>query len=94
MYRHKKLLKLRKKIDILDKKIFYLIKKRTHIVKHMLFLKENKNQIVDRKRINEILRNIKKKSIKNKIDPKITKRVWRSMIYSYIDFERRYFKKK
>jgi chorismate mutase len=71
-----------------------LIRKRTNLVKAVIKLKKFKNQIVDRKRINEILRNIKKKSIKNKIDPKITKRVWRSMIYSYIDFERRYFKKK
>ena len=43
---------------------------------------------------NNILRNIKKKSIKNKIDPKITNRIWKNMILSYIDFERRNFKKK
>ena len=90
----KKLNTLRKKIDIIDNLLLNLIRKRTNLVKAVIKLKKFKNQIVDRKRINEILRNIKKKSIKNKIDPKITKRVWRSMIYSYIDFERRYFKKK
>ena len=90
----KKLNILRKKIDIIDNLLLNLIRKRTNLVKAVIKLKKFKNQIVDRKRINEILRNIKKKSIKNKIDPKITKRVWRSMIYSYIDFERRYFKKK
>jgi len=84
----------RNKIDKLDNKIFYLIKKRTHVVKFMLSLKKNKNQIVDRKRINIILKNIKKKSLKNKIDLKITTRIWKSMIWSYIDYQRRNFKKK
>ena len=63
------------------------------LVKNVLKLKENKNQIVDKKRINKILKNIKEKSIKSKIDPKITKRIWQNMIYAYIDFERRNFKK-
>ena len=55
----KKLRIARNKIDQLDKKIFYLIKKRTKIVKFMLSLKGFKKQIVDYKRINEILKNIR-----------------------------------
>ena len=90
----KKLLNARNKIDQLDKEIFYLIKKRTTIVKYMLSLKGFKKQIVDHKRINEILNKIKNKSIKNGIDPKITSRIWKSMIWSYVDFQRRNFKKK
>ena len=90
----KKLQIFRNKIDQLDKKIFSLIKKRTEIVKYMLSLKKFKNQIVDHKRIKKILGDIKKQSIKNKIDPKITKRIWKSMIWSYVDFQRRNFKKK
>ena len=90
----KKLLIARNKIDQLDKKIFDLIKKRTTIVKYMLSLKGYKNQIVDHKRIKEILKKIKNKSIKNGIDPKITSRIWKSMIWSYVDFQRRNFKKK
>ena len=50
-------------------------------------------EIVDKKRISIILKNIKNKSIKNKIDPKITNRIWRNMILAYIDFEKRNFKK-
>ena len=84
----------RKKINRLDDKIFYLIKQRTQVVKHMLSLKKFKKQIVDQKRINVILKNIKNKSIKNGIDPKITTRIWKSMIWSYVDFQRRNFKKK
>ena len=53
-----------------------------------------KKQIVDHRRINEILKNIKKKSIKNGVDPKITARIWKSMIWSYVEFQKRNFKKK
>ncbi len=90
----KKLKVARIKIDQLDRNIFNLIKKRTQIVKYMLGLKQFKNQIVDHKRINEIIKNIKNKSIKNKIDPKITTRIWKSIIWSYVDFQKRNFKKK
>ena len=90
----KKLKKARGKIDALDSRIFELIKQRTNVVKKMLKLKESKNQIVDQKRIKGILRKIKKKSIKNNIDPKITARIWRSMIWSYVDYQKRKFNKK
>ena len=90
----KKLIKARKNIDKVDSKIFNLIKKRTKIVDHMLSLKKQKSQIVDRKRINVILKNLKNRSIKNGIDPKITIRIWTSMIWSYVDYQRKNFKKK
>ena len=90
----KKLHLARNKIDQLDKIIFKLIIKRTRIVKHMLSLKEYKNQIVDHKRINTILKNVRNKSIKNGIDPKITRRIWTSMIWGFVDFQRKNFKKK
>ena len=90
----KKLKKARNKIDQIDNNIFNLIKKRTKIVKYMLNLKEYKNQIVDQKRIKIILKKVKVKSIKNRIDPRITNRIWKSMIWSYVDFQRRNFKKK
>ena len=90
----KKLDKLRKKLDNLDNSFIKLIKKRTSLVKQVLELKESKKQIIDRKRIKFILNKIRKKSLNNKIDPKITNRIWKNMIWSYIDFEKRKFKKK
>ena len=90
----KKLSKIRSELDKLDNSFIRLIKKRTNLVKKVLALKENRDQIVDKKRIKIILNNIKKKSLKNKIDPKITSRIWKNMIWSYIDYERRNFKKK
>ena len=92
--KRKKLSKIRSQLDKLDNSLIKIIKKRTNLVKKVLKLKENKNQIVDQKRIQSILRNIKKKSLKNNIDPKITNRIWKHMIWAYIDFERRNFKKK
>ena len=85
---------LRRKLDLLDNKLIKLIKIRTNIVKDVLKLKTYKHEIVDKKRISLILKNIKKKSIKNNIDPKITNKIWKNMILSYIDYERRNFKKK
>ena len=90
----KKLNIIRKKLDILDNSLISIIKKRTLLVKDVLKLKEYKNEIVDKKRINKILKNIKKKSIQNEIDPRITRRIWINMIYAYINFEKRNFKKK
>ena len=90
----KKLNLLRKRLDIIDNKLLKTIKLRTEIVKKVLFLKEYKKEIVDKKRINIILKKIRKESIKKNIDPKITKRIWQNMIWSYINFERRKFKKK
>ena len=90
----KKLNLIRIKLDKLDNKLLDLIKYRTSLVKEVLKLKEFKKEIVDKKRINFILNKIKKKSKKLYIDPKITNRIWKNMIWSYIDYERRNFKKK
>tara|TARA_B100001094_G_scaffold120975_1_gene116722 strand:- start:430 stop:720 length:291 start_codon:yes stop_codon:yes gene_type:complete len=90
----KKLDLLRVKLDSLDDDLLKLIKKRSNLVNEVLKVKIYKNEIIDQKRIDFILKKIKKKSIKSKIDPKITNRIWRNMIWSFIDYEKRNFKKK
>ena len=90
----KKLNILRRKLDKLDNKLIDIIKVRTNLVKEVVKLKEYKNEIVDKKRISIILKKIKKKSISKNIDPKITNRIWKNMIWSYINYERKVFKKK
>ena len=92
--KRKKLSNIRFELDKLDNSLMKVIKKRTNLVKKVLALKDRKNQIIDQKRIKKILNNIKKKSLKNNIDPKITNRIWKNMIWAYIDFEKRNFKKK
>ena len=56
----KKLSKIRFELDKLDNSLIKIIKKRTYLVKKVLKLKNKKNQIVDQKRIQTILKNIKK----------------------------------
>ena len=90
----KKLDLLRVKLDRLDNDLLKLIKKRSNLVNEVLKVKIYKNEIIDQKRIDFILKKIKKKSIKSKIDPKITNRIWKNMIWSFIDYEKRNFKKK
>ena len=90
----KKLAIIRNKLDKLDNSLIKIIKQRTILVKKVLKLKDKKKQIVDKPRIKKILNNIKKKSYSNKIDSKITLRIWKNMIQAYINFEKRNFKKK
>ncbi len=85
---------IRSKLDKLDNKLLSLIKYRSNLVKEVLKLKEFKKEIVDKKRINFILKKINTKSKKYNIDPKITQRIWKNMIWAYIEYERRNFKKK
>ena len=90
----KKLDKIRIKLDRLDNELLSVIKKRTYLVEEVLKLKEFKKEIIDKKRISFILKKISKKSKKYKIDPRITDRIWKNMIWSYINYEKRNFKKK
>ena len=88
------IIKIRKNLDLLDNKLLNLIKKRTVFVNNILQNKSSKNQIVDKKRIKIVLKNIKKKSLKKNIDVKLAQMIWKAMIRAYIDFEYRKFKKK
>ena len=90
----KKLLILRRKLDLVDNKLLNLLKIRSIYVKNVLSLKEFKKEIIDKKRIKIILKNIKIKSIKKGIDPKISLRIWKNMIYAFIEYEYRNFKKR
>ena len=91
---NKNILNIRKKLDKLDNDFLKLIKKRTQLVNLVLSNKKYKKDIIDRKRIKVIISSIIKKSKQKNIDPKITKRIWLSMIRAYIDYEFRNFKKK
>ena len=90
---NKNLIKIIKNLDQLDNKFLDLIKKRTMLVNKVIKTKKYKSEIIDKKRISVILRTIKAKSKKKKIDPVITKTIWSSMIKAYIAYEFRNFKK-
>ena len=91
---NKKILKIRKELDKLDNYLLEIIKKRTKLVDLVIKNKKYKKDIIDKKRISIILKNINKKSRKRKIDPKITNKIWTSMIKAFIDYEYRNFDKK
>ena len=91
---NKKIINIRKSLDKLDDQFLRLIKKRTSLVNEIVKNKRFKKDIVDKKRINIILKNIKKKSLSRNIDTKITYKIWSEMIKAYIDYEYRNFKKK
>ena len=68
---NKKILKIRKELDKLDNYLLEIIKKRTKLVDLVIKNKKYKKDIIDKKRISIILKNINKKSRNRKIDPKI-----------------------
>ncbi len=91
---NKNILRVRKKLDKLDNSLLNLIKERSKLVDEVIKNKKFKKEIVDKKRISIILKNIIIKSKKKKIDPKITQKIWRSMIQAFIEYEFRNFKKR
>ncbi len=91
---NKNIINIRKKLDKLDNQFLNIIKKRTLLVDQVLKNKNFKKDIIDKKRIKIIIKNIAKKSKNKKIDPRITIKIWKTMIRSYIEYEFRNFKKK
>ena len=89
-----KIIKIRKKLDKLDDDLLEIIKKRSRLIDEVIKNKKYKKEIVDKKRITLILKNISKKSKKKKIDTNVTKRIWKSMIQAFINYEFKNFKKK
>ena len=91
---NKKILIIRKELDKLDNELLNIIKKRSKLVDEVIKNKKFKRDIVDKKRILVILKNIKKKSLKRKIDPIVTNKIWSTMIRAFINYEYKNFKKK
>ena len=91
---NKNIIKVRKRLDKLDNTLLAIIKKRSNLVDIVIKNKKFKKEIVDKKRISIILKNISVKSKKNKIDTRITQKIWKSMIKAFIDYEFRNFNKK
>ena len=91
---NKNILKIRKKLDKLDNSLLNIIKIRSKLVDEVIKNKKFKKDIIDRRRISIILNNISKKSRNKNIDPRVTRRIWKSMIKAFIDYEFRNFKKK
>jgi len=91
---NKKIGNIRKKIDLIDASLLNLIGKRTKLVDQLMKVKKNKSQIVDKKRIKEVLKKIRNESIKKSIDLKVTKKIWQNFFSTYVEYQKRKFRKK
>ena len=91
---NKNIKKIRRRLDKLDNSFLNIIKKRTTLVDLVIKNKKYKKDIVDKKRISIILKNIKIKSKNKNIDQKITNKIWKAMIRAFIEYEYRNFKKR
>ena len=91
---NKNIIKIRKELDKLDNNLLNIIKKRSKLVDLVIRNKKFKKEIIDKKRITIILKNIARKSKNKNIDPKITHRIWKCMIKAFIEYEFRNFNKK
>ena len=85
---------IRKKIDQVDDKLLPLMVKRSKLVEKALGLKKKQNEIVDKKRIDEISKKIVKKSLELGGNSKLLKAIWLSIIQNFIDYENQEFKNK
>ena len=90
----KKMKIVRSAIDRIDSKILPLIVKRSKLVNKALEIKSRKNEIVDRKRIKQILKKVGSESKKMNANPKIIKSIWMDMIQNFIEYEKKEFKKR
>mgnify|MGYP001206367723 FL=1 len=91
---NKNILKIRKKLDKLDNNLIEIIRKRTRLIDIVIKNKKFKKDIVDKKRISVILKNISKKSKLKNIDTMINRKIWKSMINAFIAYEYKNIKKK
>ena len=73
---NKNILKIRKHLDKLDNQLLEIIKKRSKLVDLVLENKKYKKDIIDKKRISIILKNISRKSKAKKIDKILTNKIW------------------
>jgi chorismate mutase len=84
----KNILKIRSTIDTIDKQIIKLLGLRKKQVLKIAKYK-NKRTIVDKKRINQIMKRIKAEAKKNKVDFILVKNFWNKLIQYSIKLEKK-----
>ncbi len=83
--------KIRSSIDTIDRKIIRLLGLRKKQVLRIAKYK-NKKTIVDKKRINQIMKTIKAEAKRNKIDYVLVKNFWNKLIEYSIKLEKKIVK--
>ena len=87
----KNILKIRSTIDTIDKQIIKLLGLRKKQVLKIAKYK-NKRTIIDKKRINQIMKRIKAEAKKNKVDFILVKNFWNKLIQYSIKLEKKIVK--
>ncbi|MEY2888340.1 MAG: hypothetical protein RL027_681 [Pseudomonadota bacterium] len=87
----KNIRKIRSTIDTIDKQIIRLLGQRKKQVLKIAKYK-NKRTIVDKKRINQIMKRIKAEAKKNKVDFILVKNFWNKLIQYSIKLEKKIVK--
>jgi chorismate mutase len=87
----KNIRKIRSTIDTIDKQIIRLLGLRKKQVLKIAKYK-NKRTIVDKKRINQIMKRIKAEAKKNKVDFILVKNFWNKLIQYSIKLEKKIVK--
>tara|TARA_B100000963_G_C22189385_1_gene478078 strand:- start:95 stop:382 length:288 start_codon:yes stop_codon:yes gene_type:complete len=83
---------IRIEIDKIDLKILNLLSERKDLVTQVVKFK-NKDQIIDQKRINEILTKLDIEAKKRGVPQQLVRDLWKSMIKSFISYEEKIFDK-
>ena len=83
---------IRKEIDEIDLQILDLISQRKNLVTEVVKLKR-RDQIIDQKRINDILKRLDKEARQRDLPKSFVKEIWNIMIKSFIEYEEEIFDK-
>ena len=92
MNKFKNIQEIRLEIDKIDLKILDLISARKDLVTNVVKFK-NRNQIIDKKRIDEILNRLDDEAKERKISQSLIRDLWNIMIKSFISYEEEIFEK-
>lgn len=82
---------IREKIDIIDKEIVSLLVKRGGYVQQAVKFKNDYSNIVDKKRISEIIENVTRYSKDLNFDSSVIEKIYLYLIQVFIQFEKKTF---
>ena len=86
--------KIRKEIDLIDREIVSLLAKRQKCVEMAALTKNDRSQIIDLDRIEEIIDKVKEASSSSGLSEKIAEPLWRKLMDLSIEHEFAEFEKK
>ena len=90
----KSMKEVRSEIDQIDKELVSLLAKRQKYVENAALIKKDRNLIIDKPRIEEVISNIKKFSSSSGLSDAISEPLWRKLIELSIEHEFKEFESK